>query len=715
MPENQPVTSLHQWKFFRAGGFDQVLLESGDDLLALAELDKKLWSALSCPVNGVEFDKRTLQLIDTDNDGHIRVPELLAACEWAGACLSDRQLLAGGKPELLLSSIDGSSDEGKSVLNAARTLLSNLGKGDADRITLEDVCNNENMFALTRFNGDGIITPASADSVVLKDWIVDIMACMGSETDRSGEAGISREIVERFSGEASAWLAWNDDPLADIVNRLPEEGREEAIQLWHTLKPKVDDFFLRCSMASYDSRAITMMNSSDESLTALAQRNLSEAGDDIALLPLSAVTVESVLDLKSGINPAWSGKIMQLNSSILRPLIGEVASLSSVQWETLKEFVQAYEEWWSRRVETPATGLGVERLRQWSTDVPETAILSLIDRDLALKPEFEAIEQVERLIRYGRDLMTLANNFVSFRDFYAGRGKAIFQSGTLYMDGRSFDLCIAVTDVTKHALLASLSRVYLAYCDCVRNGGADKMTIAVAITNGDCDHLLVGRNGVFFDRQGQDWDATIVRIIEHPISLRQAFWAPYKRIAKTIGDQVQKMAAARSRAAEEKAATNAMQAGQKKDEPKPSQQAFDVGKFAGIFAAIGLALGALATAIVSIVSGFFKLPWWQMPLVILGIIALISGFSVVLACFKLRQRNLGRLLDANGWAVNTRARINIPFGASLTGLSRLPPGAVRKLSDPFEEKKTPWRIWVFLMLIVVALLLLWKMNLIPMY
>jgi hypothetical protein len=713
MTENIPRTLQHQWKFFQAGGFDQVHLETGDDLAALAELDKKLWSALSCPVKGIEFDNRTLQLIDTDSDGHIRVPEIIAACEWAGACLNDRQLLVEGRQELLLSSINTETDQGLSVLNAARTVLANIGKAGSDRITLEDAGDNENMLAQTRFNGDGIITEASTDDLLIKEWLGDIIACMGSATDRSGESGISRDIVERFSTETISWLAWNDEPLADIANGLPEEGREEAIHLWHIVKPKVDDFFLRCSMASYDSRAATIMNSSDESLTALAQRNLSEAGDDIALLPLSAVTLESVLDLERGMNPAWYGMITQLRSAIIRPLIGEVSILSSVQWAELKDSVQAYEEWWSRRVETPVAMLGVDRLRQWSTEGPETALLSLIDQDLALQPEFDAIVQVERLILYCRDLMPMVNNFVSFRDFYTGRGKAIFQSGTLYLDGRSFDLCITVTDVAKHALLANLSRVYLAYCDCVRNGGADKMTIAAAITNGDSDQLLVGRNGVFYDRQGQDWDATIVRIIEHPISIRQAFWAPYKRIGKMVGEQLQKMAAARSKAAEDKAAAGLLHTGQKPAEAKPAPQAFDVGKFAGIFAAIGLAIGAIGTAIASILTGFLKLAWWQMPMAVLAMMLLISGPSIVIAWFKLRQRNLGRLLDANGWAVNTRARINIPFGASLTGLAKLPLGAVRKLSDPFEEKKSPWKTLLFFILMAVTALLAWKMGWTP--
>lgn len=703
----------HQWKFFRAGGFDQVLLESGDDLVALAELDKKLWSALSCPVKGVEFDRRTLQLVDSDGDGHIRVPELLAAAEWAGVCLKNRQTLVSGQSGVPLSAINDDTDEGKLVLNAARTILANLNKPDANQITVEDTADNTAILAMTRFNGDGVITLLSTDDDSLKVWIADIMQCIGSENDRSGEPGVTREIIERFSSEATSWLAWNSAAPAVSINGLPAEGLEDGLQLWHTLKPKIEDYFMRCRMASYDSRAATIMNGNDENLMALASRNLSEAVADIALLPLSAVTTRDVLDLETGINPAWSTMITQLRSAIIKPLLGDLSTLTSVQWEKLKLDVQAYETWWSKKVETTVTELGITRLLQWSAEQTEAALLTLVEQDLALKPEFEAIEKVERLTRYCRDLLLLANNFVSFRDFYTGRGKAIFQSGTLYLDSRSFDLCITVADVAKHALLATLSRVYLVYCDCIRNGGADKMTIAAAITNGDCDHLLVGRNGVFYDRQGLDWDATIVRIIEHPISIRQAFWAPYKRIGKMIGEAVQKVAAARSKAAEDKAAIGLMQVGQKKEDAKPPQPAFDVGKFAGIFAAIGLALGAIITAIASIFTGFLKLAWWQMPLVILGIILVISLPSVALAWLKLRQRNLGRLLDANGWAVNTRAKINIPFGASLTGMARLPQGAVRSISDPFEEKKNPWKKWLLLMLLVVAALIAWKSGCIP--
>lgn len=130
-------------------------------------------------------------------------------------------------------------------------------------------------------------------------------------------------------------------------------------------------------------------------------------------------------------------------------------------------------------------------------------------------------------------------------------------------------------------------------------------------------------------------------------------------------------------------------------------QAFDIAKFAGIFAAIGLALGALGTALAAVVTGFLRLPAWQMPLVVLGVVLLISGPSMLMAWLKLRQRNLGPLLDANGWAVNIRARINIPFGAALTGVAALPAGSERALHDPYADRSSPWP-WLVLLAVLLG-------------
>jgi hypothetical protein len=358
--------------------------------------------------------------------------------------------------------------------------------------------------------------------------------------------------------------------------------------------------------------------------------------------------------------------------------------------------------------------LGIERVRELLADDSRARIDALIAEDTALEDEANAIESVDRLVNYYRNLHILLGNFVSFRDFYSPDRKAIFQAGTLYLDGRSCELCVEVKDVAAHSALAGLSRTYLAYCDCHRRGGDERMTIAAAFTGGDSDNLMKGRNGVFYDRKGRDWDATIVKIIEHPISVSQAFWSPYKRVVRMVAEQIEKFAGAREKAVESGAAKGIadVSTGAEAGTAAPAAS-FDIARFAGIFAAIGLAIGAIGTALAAVVTGFLGLIWWQMPLALGGLILVISGPSMLLAWLKLRQRNLGPLLDANGWAVNTLARINIPFGATLTATAELPSGAERSLRDPFAEKKRPWGLYLFLVVLFAALGALWQQGYLP--
>jgi hypothetical protein len=385
-------------------------------------------------------------------------------------------------------------------------------------------------------------------------------------------------------------------------------------------------------------------------------------------------------------------------------------ALTEAEWAGVCATFAPYDGWQAKRDGSPVEKLGTARIREILGGGSKEVIGGLIASDKALEAEFNHIASVDRLVRYHRNLFTLLNNFVSFSDFYTRKDKAIFQAGTLYLDGRSCELCVRVEDVGKHAALAMLSRTYLAYCDCVRRGGSQKMTIAAAFTGGDSDYIMIGRNGVFYDRQGADWDATIVRVIEHPISIRQAFWSPYKRIGRMINDQITKMASARDKAVTDKAGAGIADAGKKAEAGKPAAapaQPFDVGKFAGIFAAIGLAVGAIGTAIAAVVTGFLNLAWWQMPIAIGGLMLVVSGPSMIIAWLKLRQRTIGPILDANGWAVNGRVRINVAFGGSLTKLASLPEGSVRSIEDPFADKKSPWpKIIVMVTLLAVALYLL---------
>ncbi len=698
----------HKWRFFRAGGFDQVRLDAADDLRRLAELDPKLWVALSCPTKGLEFDARTLDLIDTDRDGRIRVPEVLEAVRWACSVLRDPADLTKGAAALPLSAIDDATDEGKRLVASARQVLVNLGKEGAEEISVEDVADTARIFAQTRFNGDGIVPADAAEDEAAGKLIAEVVACLGGETDRSGKPGVSRASLERFFQEAEACAAWWAKGEGDAAVMPLGDATPAAADAVAAVRGKVDDYFLRCRLAAFDPRAAGALNRSETDYAALAAKDLTAAGDEMAALPLARVEAARPLPLDRGLNPAWAGRIAGFRAAAVGPVLGAAEELEEAAWEELKARFAAHDAWRAAKPGSPVAAVPPERLREILAGGGRQAVEALIARDEALAPEADAIASVERLVRYHRDLHTLLDNFVSFRDFYTRRAKAVFQAGTLYLDGRSCDLCVRVEDVGKHSTVATLSRTCLAYCECTRRGSAEKMHIAAAFTGGDADFLMAGRNGVFYDRKGQDWDATVVKLVEHPISVRQAFWAPYKRIGKMIGEQVEKLASAREKAVQDQSAAAVAAAGQKVGAPTPAPAAFDIGKFVGIFAAIGLALGAIGSAVAVLVTGFLGLRWWQMPLAPVGILLLISGPAVVIAALKLRLRNLGPILDGNGWAVNARAKINIPFGGALTAVAELPRGAERSLVDPYAQKRFPWGLLLLLAALAAAAGVLWQ-------
>lgn len=704
----------HRFRFLRIGGFDQVILEHGADLAALEELDQKLWGALSCPAQGLEFPERTLELIDADDDDRIRAPEILASVRWALDRLADPDELVRGGDVLSLEAIATDRPEGEAIMASARQILEGLGKSDAKEIGLDDVRDLSAIYAHLKFNGDGVIPASSTDEPAVAKAIEDILSCVGGEEDRSGAQGITTTKLKLFYKEAAAFDGWRAkaEKAPETIAPLGEKT-DAAVSLFFSLSEKVDDWFTRCNLAAFDPRAAAPLNRAEDEFAAISGKLLSAGGEEVASFPLARVEAGAALPLETGLNPAWAERVAKLRDEVVIPLLGERSSLSAEDWSELKGRLAAAKEWADSKPEGSVEKLGTQRLRELLVPEIRQAIEELIRKDEALEPEVTGIASVERLIRYKRDLYGLLRNFVSFTDFYAKR-KAIFQAGTLYLDGRSCDLTVQVADAAAHAAIASASNVFLAYCECVRKSDGKKMTIAAAFTDGESDRLAVGRNGIFYDRKGADWDATIIKLVEHPISIRQAFWLPYRRIGKLIGDQIDRMAAARDQRLQEQAAANlegaAATAGEKAD---GKAQAFDVARFAGIFAAIGLAIGAIGSTIAAVATGFLGLAWWKMPLAVLGIILLISVPSMILAWLKLRRRSLGPILDAAGWAVNTQARINIPFGSSLTAVATLPKGSIRSMRDPFAPKRGPRIAWAAALAVAAFAAITWWTGHLP--
>lgn len=650
---NQSVD--HRWKFYRSGGVDQVVLQDGNDLKRLKHLDQKLWLALACPTKNLELDARTLELLDTDKDGRIRPPEILAAIDWLAQVLVSLDDLHVPKDFVELASIKTDNDAGRAVAASAKRISSN------NKLTLDDV------------------TAA---------------AKVKEEADKHYSATIEAELQK-------AWEKKGEEPAIRVVGA----GTSDAFDALAACEAKIDDWFTRCRLAAFDARATTALNAAEAELAALSPKALSARLEEISRLPLSRVEPNKALELKGALNPAWSDAVSALHQKVVRPLLGEKQdSLTEDEWSKLKAAFVPFRTWKGTKPPARVDNLDATGLADLLAPETKEKIVAALAARGELEKELGQIADVEKLIRLRRDFFALLRNFVNFSDFY-GRKGAIFQAGTLYLDARSCDLVLYVDDAGKHASLAGLSKAYLLYCDCKRASG-EKCSIVAAFTSGDVDNLMVGRNGVFYDRKGRDWDATITKIVENPISIRQALWAPYKRFVRVIEEQVAKRAAAKESESQGKVdAMGSMVATADQAPPPPAagapaappEKKLDV----GTIAALGVAIGGIATFFSSILATFLGLGMW-MPIGILVLLLAISGPSMLIAWLKLRQRNIGPLLDANGWAVNARANVNVPFGSSLTALAVLPAGSVREMQDPFAEKRVPWRAYSALLLIVLG-------------
>jgi hypothetical protein len=706
--DEDPMSTPHVWTFFRAGGLDQVLFDKADDFRNLRQLDQKLWVALTCPVKGLQFDSRTLELVDTDKDGRVRAPEVIAVVEWTSSLLKDPAELKKGIDGLPLAAINDSTDAGKALLASAKQVLINLGKPTATVITVADISDTVKLFVDTTFNGDGVVIPEAADTPAIKQTLVDIITIQGPVPDRSGKPGVDQAKADAFFADCGALAGWL---TASTSTQILGDATPAAHAAFAAVKGKITDYFSRCRLAAYDHRAANALNRAEQDYLVIAAKDLSLQNAEVIGLPLQRIEPRKPLHLTEAMNPAWSDAIAAFVPAVVVPLLGaDKKSLTDAEWSDLCARFAPYETWLAAKRGVAVEKLGANRVHAIVSANDQAAVNALIAKDLEVQPKVAGFGDVERLVRFYRDLGVLLRNFVNFADFYDLTKESIFQAGTLYLDQRSCSLCIRVDDAAAHVTLGSLGKVYIAYCNLTRVSG-EKMVIAACFTQGDGDYLMVGRNGLFYDRQGRDWDATITKIVDNPMSVRQAFWSPYKKFVRFVEEQVAKRAATADDAATSKlqgvAATTVDTAAAGK--PPAEKPKFEV----GTVAALGVGLGAISTMVGGALTGFVGLGWW-MPLGILGMTLLISGPSMLIAWLKLRQRTLGPILEGTGWAINGRVKINIPLGAYLTDAKVLPPGAKRLLGDPFSDEKEKRRqrnrIILVTVVIVLAAAVWWQFD-----
>lgn len=616
---NKPINmaSKYEWQYCSLGGAIRVKIGSGEDIAHLGELDQKLWTVLSCPVEGLEFDKQTLDYLDTEKDGKIMVNEVVQAAQWLTSVIKDKDSILNGDSVLQLNNIDTSTTAGKGLYNSARQILKNLGI-DKDEISLADASDSRAIFAGTKLNGDGIITALSTSDDAQKQIIADIIATVGSVEDRSGEKGVNAELIEKFYASCTDWAAWKSSaPVMPYGERTAA-----AFDAYNALKDKMNDYFTRCRLVAFDTEVAKAVN------VAVTDIN------DIDSCPIAAPKAARTLDL-AAINPAWQKKFDALAS--LTGFSGKT-EMTEADWRSVETTFNDYAAWLGAKKGSEVETLGEVRINAILIAGEKEALLALVERDKALAAESSSIDDVKKLMYYYRDFYRLLKNFVLFTDFYsrAPGVRAMFELGQLYIDQRCCDLCIRISDMSKHADMAAQSGIFLIYFKATSKVLGKSMDAVAVMTDGDIFDLRPGKNGIFYDLQGNNWDAVITKVVDNPVSISQAFWAPYRKawefcvgiLNKSAADKDAKINADLQAKVQTAAATTPGAADAAKTD---KQQAFDIAKFAGIFAALGMAIGYIGSAFTKIIAGIQKTPLRDQILILLGLMLVISGPSCFIA------------------------------------------------------------------------------------
>ena len=453
------ATKKHSWNYDNVGGSTRVKITTGADIAHLAELDLKKWTVLSCPTVGLDIDEKSLKYIDTDNDGRIRVNDVIATSQWLVSVVNDAELLVKGADNIDIEAFNQENTDGKKLYNSAKQILVNLGK-EGTVISLADTKDITAIFAKTRFNGDGVITAQTSENDGEKIVVEAIVNALGGVMDRSGDNGVNAELIEKFYQLLADYVAWSEA----AVEAPYGADTDKAIEAYNALDAKVKDYFVRAKLASFAPESAMKLDVQTGLIEVISAENLTDKTEEIAAYPIARITGKADLALDVAINPAWASKFNTL-VSIVKP---KEKTFTEESWAAIGATFAAYNAWKAAKKGAEVEALGLEAIKQMLADDKKQALLDLIEQDLELKETADGIDLVDKFLHIYRDFYRLLRNYVTFQDFYCRdkNVKAIFQSGRLLIDQRECRMCMLVADMAKHNAMASASGMYLVYCDC---------------------------------------------------------------------------------------------------------------------------------------------------------------------------------------------------------------------------------------------------------
>ncbi len=685
-----------QMTFDTFGGAHHLRIESSADFNHVLALDEAHWVATGAVTNSLRCDPVFLDLLDTDDNRRLMCYEVRVAIKWLMANLTDHSGIDAASDVLRVSAVNPNTADGKKILTAVNKILKKLDP-EAAEITLSQVREVKAQQEALPVSEAGVILPSAAKDPELQKIISDLIDVTGGTPHPSGKPGLDEEDLERFAKEAAArldWLKKMELPAGtDSTEIMPlGEATREAYKIYSQLKERIDHFFAQCDAVAFDERTASHFLPSEAQLGESDLNDAAVVEQVLKRAPLAAPAASMTLTFDHQLNPAYAELLEAFREKVLSKLLdGGTASLSKADWKKIKGIFKPHEAWLDSE---PAPALGKidpAKLTSYQEESVTEALRKIIAEKAKTAYVLDNIRLAEKLILYQANIISFLNNFVSFPDLYDPNKRALFEMGTLIIDGRHLNFSTRVDDIAAHSKIAETSEIFVVYAEIhPSDPKAPKTTVALPVTSGTKGNLHVGKRGVFRDLKGDILDAQIVKIIENPISLWETLVSPFTRIARMITSRIESMTAA----AEKKLDKAAASVTEGTAQPTAQQKGAMAG---GILMGGGVAIAALGSSFAFITKTLAGLGWLK---TLLGLLAAILAFVLpasIVAISKLRRRDISSILEGAGWAINARMHLNRTQGRTFTRKPHIP-------EEALVYPRAKWWMWLILAALLAALI-----------
>lgn len=696
-----PVTRPFYFK--RYGSTYHLEINGVEDLKQVLELDEAHWVATNAPIETINADPVFLQLLDTNNDGRIQTAEVKEGIIWLFDHLQDTSRITPGNTILDISTIRRDPLQGKRIYSSAMKIFRRKNSSVPACVTLEEVRQIKKKEEEGGIDKEGLALPTAAPNEGIRNFLEDIIATVGGEPHPSGATGVTLDCLEQFQKEIRLHYDWAiQGELAEeqALSEIMPFGKQTPglYMLFSDLKEKINQYFALCSAVRFSQEIAGQIRQKESQLQELEADAVLEY---LAMAPLASPSNDWILNFEEEINPYYAEKLEQFRTDVLTLMLGETPKqLSWEQWRMIKRQFEPYQKWFESKPNVSVEGLPSDKLQRYLDNEENVeALRQLIQESYKIAFDLDNIRLVEKLILYQAYMIPFVNSFVSFPHLYDPNARALFEMGTLIMDGRHFTLSINVPNREQHLNFCKASSIFVLYVEISDREGEKLYEVAVPVTSGMRGNLQVNKRGIFHDIHGRNLHAKVVHIVENSISFFEAISSPFRRLGNAITTKLDEMsikAQEKLEAISTQAITTVGTEPAKQDtKPPAARPASTAG---GLLAGGGIAIAALSSSFAFITKTFAGLSWFTILAGLFGAAMAVMLPTGIAAGLKLMRRDLSAILEGSGWGINARMKLTRKQARTFTFKPPYPPS-----SKGIVRRRYRW----FLALLLGVLIIVW--------